>query len=82
MDVQSVYKTKTYVGEHNKRGSTCLPFQIMLKTLYIYEWSDTEKYQSQILTPSEVLLGLLLGLEECEFELWRALWLCEFSCGE
>lgn len=42
LDVQSVYKTKTYVGEHNKRGSTCLPFQIMLKTLYIYEWSDTE----------------------------------------
>lgn len=35
-----------------------------------------------ILTASEVLLGLLLGLEECEFELWTALWLCEFSCGE
>jgi len=51
-------------------------------TVYIWmEWYR-DKYQSQILTPSEVLLGLLLGLEECEFELWRALWLCEFSCGE
>lgn len=28
-----------------------------------------DEHQSQILTASEVLLGLLLGLEECEFEL-------------
>lgn len=80
LGLQSVYKMKTDVGKfkHNVHAT----LEKIMKICCIWTGQHMDENQSQILTASEVLLGLLLGLEECEFELWRALWLCEFSCGE
>lgn len=74
-----------YIQIHIKLNSNWNTLNIKrqrLFTMYHFQQSFNQLNIILILTASEVLLGLLLGLEECEFELWRALWLCEFSCGE